>query len=62
MMSKKDKISVQEAKKRINEQIEETKKLDLGLDADGSSAKNQEKRSPFDGFINLIDQPHLDDK
>lgn len=42
MMSKKDKISVQEAKKRIDEQIEETKKLDLGLDADGSSDKRKE--------------------
>lgn len=62
MMSKKDKISLEEAKKRINEQIEETKKLDLGLDADGSSDKNKEKKSPFDGFINLIDQPRLDDK
>jgi hypothetical protein len=36
-MNKQDKKSIAEAKKRLEEQVEESKEENLGLDADGSS-------------------------
>nr|WP_294894738.1 hypothetical protein [uncultured Pedobacter sp.] len=62
MITDKDKDDIQKGKKLIEEQVEETKKLDLGLDADGSSKGSQEPNSKFDGFINENDLPRLGDK
>ena len=62
MTNEKDKIDIQNAKKRIEEQIEATKKQDLGLDADGSSQSHQPSKSLFNGFINPDDSSSLDGK
>lgn len=62
MTNEKDKMDIQNAKKRIEEQVESTKKIDLGLDADGSSAELYQPKSKFDDFINPVDLPPLEDK
>lgn len=62
MTSRKDKQSIKKSKKLIEDQVEETKKLDLGLDADKSSRYYPQSKSAFDGFINENDLPPLDDK
>ncbi len=62
MITEKDKHAIQESKKQIEEQIEATKKLDLGLDADASSDSKQQPKSSFDGFISENHPSSLDDK
>lgn len=62
MINENDKDSIQKGKKLIKEQIEATKKLDLGLDADASSNPDQKPKSSFDGFISESRPSSLDDK
>ncbi|WP_017259539.1 hypothetical protein [Pedobacter arcticus] len=62
MTSKKDRQSIQKSKKLIKQQVEETKKLDLGLDADRSSEPQKQQKSIFNGFLNKEELPPLDDK
>ncbi len=62
MTTDKDKQAIEKSKKLIEQQIEETKKLDLGLDADGSSKPNRKSKSTFDGFLNRENLSSLDGK
>ena len=62
MTSEKDKQSIEKGKRLIKEQVEATKKLDLGLDADASSNPKQQPKSSFDGFISKNHLSSLDDK
>lgn len=57
-----DQKDIEKAKQLIDKQVEETKKLNLGLDADRSSKKSAQNKSKFDGFINNNDLPPLDEK
>ena len=62
MTNEKDKQAIEKSKKLIEEQIEATKKLDLGLDADGSSKHKHQPKSIFNGFINNEEGSSLDNK
>ncbi|HET8829756.1 MAG TPA: hypothetical protein VFM79_10460 [Pelobium sp.] len=62
METNNDQKDIEKAKQLINEQVEETKKLNLGLDADGSTKNSAQRKSKFDGFINNNDLPPLDEK
>ncbi len=62
MISKQDKLDIEKSKKLKEEQIEETKKLDLGLDADGSSQPAQQSESMFAGFTDPKEPPTLEGK
>ena len=62
MEEEKDKLDIQKAKKLIEEQVEDTKKLDLGLDADGSSKRSVKPASKFSGFIDQESLSRLDTK
>ncbi len=62
MRREKDTIAILNSKRLIQEQIEDTKKLNLGLDADSSSKSYRESTSRFYGFINQNDLSPLDVK
>lgn len=63
MRHEKDMIDMFNQKKQIQEQVEATKKLNLGLDADSSSNRNRrESISRFSGFINPKEISRLDEK
>ncbi|HEX7367254.1 MAG TPA: hypothetical protein VF273_09165 [Pelobium sp.] len=62
MITKKDQKDIQKARELIKQQIEDTKKLDLGLDADGSSIRDSKTRTKFEGFINQNEIPRMEDK
>lgn len=62
MTSKKDKEAIKNSKRLMEEQVEETKKIDLGLDADRSSEPQHQRKSIFDGFIDKEELPPLDGK
>jgi len=47
-LSQKDKRDIAKAKKNIEEQVEKTKKENLGLDADGSSSNVNKLKSTID--------------
>lgn len=62
MKNLKDTQSVEESKELTKEQVEATKKIDLGLDADSSSDYSHQFKSMFDGFIYDADLSPLDYK
>ena len=62
MKNLKDQKTIEKSKELIKEQIEKTKKVDLGLDADSSSDYNYQSKSMFDGFIYEADLSPLDYK
>ncbi len=47
-MNEQDKKSIAEAKKRLEKQVEESKKDNLGLDADGSSKTVNKPKTTVD--------------
>lgn len=47
-LSQKDKRDIAKTKKNIEEQVEKTKKENLGLDADGSSSNVNKLKSTID--------------
>lgn len=59
MRREKDTIAMLNSKKLIHQQIEDTKKLNLGLDADSSSKYYHKSTSRFSGFINQENLPPL---
>ncbi len=62
MKTEKDKKAIQKGENLIEEQVQNTKKLNLGLDADSSSKHHHRSNSKFDGFINPKEPSRLDEK